>query len=240
MYTNTKLLKLIDEHGMDDIEPILENIENFNDLCIFGKAFIENKVYRHIDYLGMFGKSEDSNGHDSVTDNLIQLHQFGIVTTGGQINTISLCENIYLQQRSYLTFYCTKEVSNTIINELFLKTSIYTIVYTNDSHIIHNVPKEDMIKDSVNVTRTTTNDFNNKYDNHSNIWLDRREGYYYDFVNSDSEEELESINFDELFLNECLFITLIFKEYKNFNKSEDVSSILLEIVKKCNVPQLIE
>ncbi len=241
MYTNNKLLKLIDKYGLVNIELILENVENFNDLCIFGKAFIENKVYRHIDYLAMFGKSNDSNGHDLVKDNLIQLHQFGILTRDGQINTNQELNKTIIQQRSYLSFYCKKEVSNIIISNLLLHTNIYTIIFTNDNHVIHNVPKEDTIKNKmINVTRSAN--ASNEWNNCTNIWFDNRESYCYYYTSStlDSDKEENSIDFDDFILSDCLYITLVFKEYKQYEESEDVSSILLGIVKNCGIEQIIE
>ena len=242
MYTNNKLLKLIENYGLIDIEPILENIENYYDLCIFGKAFIENKLYRHIDYLAMFGKSNDSNGHNIVTENLIQLHQFGIITRDGQINTIQKEDKTIIQQRSYLSIYCKKEVSNKIISELLLDNRIFTVIYTSDNHIIHNVPKEEIIRNKmINVTRSSN--ASNEWNNCTNIWFDNRESYCYYYNNSsDSEEDEEenSIDFNDFILNNCLYITLIYKEYKKYEHNEDVSSILLEIVKNCGIEQIIE
>jgi hypothetical protein len=243
MYTNIELSKLIDKYGLTDIEPILENIENFHDLCIVGKAFIQNKLYRHIDYLAMFGKSEDSNGHQVVTNNLIELHQLGIFTRDGQINNISknIYNDIIVQQRSYLIFYCQKDISNIIISKLLLHSKIYTIIFTKDNHVIHNVPKEEINRDCVNITRSTNStnlNVNNEWNNHTNIWLDERESYCY-YYHTEEEEE-ENLNFDDFILNECLCISIIFKEYKNYEENEDVTTILLQILKDCGIHQIIE
>jgi len=228
MYINTKISSLIDKYGLIDIEPILKNILNFNDLCIFGKAFIENKIYRHIEYYGMFGKSSDSNGHESESSNLIKLHQYGIFTTNGQINILTKDE----EQRSYLSFYCENKVSNKIISLLLLDSRIYTIIYSfnnnSETNIIHNVPSKEIIENKINVTRYLDND--KIYNNQTNIWFDSHplECYSYD-------EEDTNIYYDHI-LNSCLHICILCKEY---GYKQDTTSILLEIIKECNIPEII-
>ena len=244
MYINNELSLLIDKHGLNDIEPIVKSINNFEDFCIFGKAFIENKIYRHIDYLGPFGKSSDSNGHSSEVNRLIELHQYGILTTGGQINLIDkMC-----QQRSYLDFYCEKNVSNKIL-PLLLSSSesknIYTIIFTIDGDIIHNVPKEKQIlgekNNKINVTKYLNyNDDNKEWIYKTNIWFDSHplDCYYYRVDDEDNEEEL-MIEFDFI-LNKCLYISIIYKDYCEYDENKETSTILLNIIKEVGIPQMIK
>ena len=117
--------KIIETHGKDPdmFDEIVSQVRSFKDLCVLGKAFIENRVCRHINYYGEFGKSEDSNGHSCETNNLSTLHDRGVLTTGGQCN-LKLPDE---EQRGYLEFYCEPRVANKIRERLFNDPRIYTV-----------------------------------------------------------------------------------------------------------------
>jgi hypothetical protein len=117
--------ELISKYGKDEskFKKIVKKINTFSELCIFGKAFIENKVCRHIDYYGYFGKSPDTNGHEIEADNLAKIHMFNILTVCGQINLKKEDE----EQRGYLEFYCEKELASKLKESLCKDQRIYVI-----------------------------------------------------------------------------------------------------------------
>ncbi len=115
----------ITAHGSNPemFDNIVLSICSFEDLCKFGKAFIENRVPRHIDYHGEFGKAEDSNGHGIEAKNLAKIHDYNVLTTNGQCN-LKLDDE---EQRGYLDFYCDTTVANKLTDRLFNDSRVYTV-----------------------------------------------------------------------------------------------------------------
>jgi hypothetical protein len=129
----------ISAHGSnpDMFDDIVLSICTFEDLCKFGKAFIENRVPRHIDYYGEFGKAEDSNGHGIERENLAKIHDYNVLTTNGQCN-LKLDDE---EQRGYLDFYCNTTIANKLRERLFNDSRIYTVDFgtvENERQCKHN------------------------------------------------------------------------------------------------------
>jgi hypothetical protein len=95
------LQQAINEFGQDPdvcLENIAPHITSFDNLLQFGSAFLDNRVCESFICMAPFGT--DSNGHESVRDQLQRMHDLRCYTDGGQLNEMSGSH----QQRSYVTF----------------------------------------------------------------------------------------------------------------------------------------
>lgn len=201
-FLSLDITETINSHGSDKTKfnYIVSIISSYDELCKLGKAFIENRVIRHINYSSPFGYEEDCISHLIEQKSLSKLHDYGILTTSGQCN-LKLAD---IEQRGYLTFYCEKKHLETLRSKLFNDSRIYTVEYgdpLNDDNPTHNSPYS-----LINVTM---------YKPHKNITtdyhpMDMIEEYYPNICT---------------ILKDKILLTIINKEY---GARKNCSTILLE------------
>jgi hypothetical protein len=207
------LEELISEYGLTDLNPILKNIHSFDDLLVFGKAFIENKLYRSVNYLGMFGKSSDTDGHDSQRDNLIKCHKYRCFTTGGQINK----KTETYQQRSYITFWCEPEIAEKLKIEFEKRNDIYyTLFYSNKPNFTNYNTKK------INLTRVKINE--TEFNEYTNFWplSSYTEICLNEYTRREKHNEIKyHSNYNNIFQS-LVHIELCVKEYNYSIESADI------------------
>ena len=160
----TKLETVIAKYGMHDLNPIVRRVKTFADVLTFGKAFLNNKLYRSVDYFAMFGKGRDTAGHDQERERLLQLHDLRCYTTCGQINV----KDANIEQRSYVTFYCERDTADRLLPALEARDDIFYVMSSNHDSTFCN-----FASDCVNVTKVKQEDGTWRFC--TNIW--RTHGY---------------------------------------------------------------
>jgi hypothetical protein len=262
MYTNPALESMINEYGNQSQKHVMQHVYphilSYKDLCIFRKAFIDNRVCRHINYCGSFGSSDDANGHDIEQINLSTLHTYGIVTIGGQCNSSKVIESMVKadngamfleEQRGFLDFYIPKDDPKTgeLIDKLFADERIFTIVHVGEEGVQHNCPTDvdreqghNIFKHRINVTRYTPVDKDNTVEQSDGSSHPTNVSYgLYPFEDRDFYRMKVKCEADEA-LRTCvrttLFVSMICKEY---NAAQNTSDILLEHVSEVGIERII-
>jgi len=250
-YQNQKLCDAIAKHGNTSRASlgryVFSKIKVYEDLCIFGKAFIENRVCGHINYLARFGHGDDSNGHDIETHNLMRLHCYGIVTTGGQCNkkeTITashmVCKRTLLEeQRGYLSFFVPKKdgMAMSLLVSLMKDDRVFVISHDPEEEwTCNNLPfvidKEKGYNvgfRGINLTRYTFVD-DESVQLTTNIWV--QEGEH------DMTGELACEKYPHIqdFLYDCFYIDVTCRDY---NADTNCSDIVMEHVVKLNISRML-
>ena len=249
LYSNTKLDELISTYGLTKITKdnkqylsILKAINNTKDLCIYGKAFIDQKLYTTWNTLAMFG-TVDSNGHEIEQKNLSELHTYGIFTVEGQQNLISNEE----LQKGYLIFFCKPNLLGKLSSSLFNDPRIcicinnrYAIPEIQDAPntkndrdlIIHNFSVDDHNKNNVSATVTYQLNDKNEFETFSTIPLTT--------MFDDSSYTYKTSKFYSPNINKILIrMVCVCIVNSTFGQDVNCSDILLEHLKNINAKKVI-
>jgi len=226
MYQNRKLEEIIDLHGKTSISTILKHVKNIQDLCIFNKAFITNRLYRNINYLAEFGKAEDTNGHDIERNKLTHLHDYGIITSSGQSNLLLPNEH----QRGYLEFYTSKITIDRLKDSLLQHPDIYTIIFYNKTQHISNFPK-----DTTMINLTKRKDKHGEWTYPTNYWNDFSHSIY---TYKDEYEDDTRLYFPKVnkIVDECALVCIICIQYGH---TINCSDILLDLLQSCGIQRIL-
>jgi hypothetical protein len=226
---NTQLEAAIQQYGHTNLNPVLKHIKTFDDLLVFGQAFLSNKLYRSVSYFGEFGKCEDTNGHQKERERLLQIHSFQnrCYTVSGQIND----EN----QRSYISFFCESATAKKLLPQLQARNDIYFMMLCPEGKKYFNFSSN-----SINLTRIpiVNNETNEAYMYPTNMWADlthecmcNAESTHAASFNNEGDDEDEweiqnHPNFDKIF-DQLVFVEFCVKEY---NYYIETAGILLEML----------
>ena len=146
--------KFLDDN-IDDYEKVYSKVENYYQLIATNIAFLKSKLPRTWYYGERWGSPEAEDHADVATNNLIKLHEYGVMTVNGQS---SFCEkNVYIppwqridektgeirkggdihdyssSQRSYVVCYIPVSMAETLLPYLLLDKRIYVSMHWPDA-----------------------------------------------------------------------------------------------------------
>jgi hypothetical protein len=199
----------------------LKEIHTFDDLLVFGKAFLQNKLYRSVVYYGMFGKSADTNGHDTQRDALLKCHNLRCFTTNGQVNQYTQNH----QQRSYVDFWCEQTTANKLLEQLMKRFDIYFLVLHPTQQLVKN-----FVGSRINLTRLRQ-DTSQPFDEPTNMWSSHS---YEDICAQEKTREgyEDEVGYHESYNN--IFDSLVYIVFcvKEFNYTIEAADILVEALEQ--------
>jgi hypothetical protein len=211
----------IETFGRTDLNPILALVKNFDDLLVFGKAFLTNQLYRSVSYLGEFGKESDTCGHDQERDRLLECHTLRCFTINGQISSkYKDSQGCLTLQRSYISFFCEKSTAEHLLPQLKSREDLYFTMLS------HEIEERNFTEDKINMTKYQTVE---KWVFYTNMW---RKWTYKDIC--EDEFTRKTASGDKCYKDyNAIFDKLVFVEFvmKEYNGSKESAEVLLEMLR---------
>ena len=153
------------QQHLDEPEIVYEKVQDYHQLLLTNIAFLNSKLAHSFNYFARWGSpdAEDQNTHAQVaTQNLITLHQYGILTTNGQSAYCELdtyippwekehngqivkggdIHHYSLRQRSYVNCYMPENMAVLLLPHLLNDKRICISMHypEGDMRYIDNVP----------------------------------------------------------------------------------------------------